>query len=167
MGVLRGANLVGMSLLPLDACPISWLSKKYKKFKLLNSKYLCINLYKFYYKLRMSFYVILYLSVSWTANFTKHFSYQLSVMSYKLSAISHQLSAISYQLAYKLAAIFTKQNRSNLRKKETFKSRKKGLSLSKFFLVWFHKNFAHNTRLMTDAETCGGIDSEDRPYRKN
>jgi len=30
MGVLRGANLVGMSLLPLDACPISWLSKKKK-----------------------------------------------------------------------------------------------------------------------------------------
>jgi len=31
MGVLRGANLVGMSLLPLDACPISWLSQKKKK----------------------------------------------------------------------------------------------------------------------------------------
>jgi hypothetical protein len=28
MGVLRGANLVGMSLLPLDVCPFFWLSKK-------------------------------------------------------------------------------------------------------------------------------------------
>jgi len=31
MGVLRGANLVGMSLLPLDVVPRSWLSKKKKK----------------------------------------------------------------------------------------------------------------------------------------
>jgi len=28
MGVLRGANLVGMSLLPLDVCPISCMAKK-------------------------------------------------------------------------------------------------------------------------------------------
>jgi len=31
MGVLRGANLVGMLLLPSDACPISWLSKTKQK----------------------------------------------------------------------------------------------------------------------------------------
>jgi len=28
MEVLRGANLVGMSVLPLDACPSSWLIQK-------------------------------------------------------------------------------------------------------------------------------------------
>jgi len=31
MGILRGANLVGMPLLPPDACPFCWLSKKKTK----------------------------------------------------------------------------------------------------------------------------------------
>jgi len=36
MKVSRGANLVGMLVFPLDACPYSLLSKKKKKIKIDN-----------------------------------------------------------------------------------------------------------------------------------
>jgi len=41
----------------------------------------------------MSLYVILYLSASLTADFTKHYNWRIS---YQLLAISHQLSSIHY-----------------------------------------------------------------------
>jgi len=37
MGVHRGANLVGMSLLLLDVCPLSWFTEKEKKKQVLIS----------------------------------------------------------------------------------------------------------------------------------
>ena len=45
MEVSRGANLVGMSMLPLDVCPLSLLIKKKRTKNIFLSTWIALNLY--------------------------------------------------------------------------------------------------------------------------
>jgi len=45
MGVHRGANLVGMSLLLLDVCPFSWVTGRKKKYNIAHSIFSYLSKY--------------------------------------------------------------------------------------------------------------------------
>jgi len=77
MGVLRGANLVWMSLLHLDVCPLSWLSKKKSIFKFSLHDLLKLTLHDLF-KLSLN----LYTQIQFTFKLSLHDLLKLSLSMY-------------------------------------------------------------------------------------